>query len=39
MAKYVDGFVLAVPDNKVAEYTKMSGFLLLYLNQKSIATR
>ena len=24
MAKYVDGFVLVVPDNKVAEYTKMA---------------
>ena len=24
MAKYVDGFVLVVPDSKVAEYTKMA---------------
>jgi uncharacterized protein YbaA (DUF1428 family) len=24
MAKYVDGFVLVIPDNKVAEYTKMA---------------
>jgi hypothetical protein len=30
MAKCVDGFILVVPDSKVAEYTK---------NQKSIETR
>jgi uncharacterized protein YbaA (DUF1428 family) len=24
MAKYVDGFVLVIPDSKVAEYTKMA---------------